>query len=65
MQDALSALPPELEAVVRLYLFEGLTMEVVAQQLQVKLSTAWYRFRKGSELYACQLSGGPAGRGSP
>lgn len=56
MQKALAALPPDLEAVVRMHLFEDLTMEVIAERLGISVSTAWRRFRKGSEIYARNLS---------
>jgi RNA polymerase sigma-70 factor, ECF subfamily len=66
MQDALAALPPDLEPVVRMHLFEELTMEVIAERLGISVSAAWRRFRKGSELCSEQLaewtSGGNSGR---
>jgi RNA polymerase sigma factor (sigma-70 family) len=55
MSEALASLPPELEPVVRLYLFEERTMESIAAELELGLAAAWYRFRKGSELYAAAL----------
>lgn len=56
MKQALAALPPELEAVVRMHLFEELPMETVAERIGIGLSAAWHRFRKGSDLYARKLS---------
>ena len=54
--EALAALPPELEAVVRMHLVEELTMEVVAARLGIGISMAWRRFRKGSEIYSKALA---------
>jgi len=51
-QKALAALPPDLEPVVRMHLLEGLTMEVIARRLDLGISAAWRRFRKGSALFA-------------
>jgi RNA polymerase sigma factor (sigma-70 family) len=56
MQKALAALPPELEAVVRMHLVEELTMEVIATRLRISVSAAWRRFRKGSALYTKMLT---------
>lgn len=56
--QALRSLPSELEPVVRFYLFEELTMEEIAEKLQIGLSAAWYRFRKGVQLYTRAI--GPA-----
>jgi RNA polymerase sigma-70 factor, ECF subfamily len=61
IERALSALPPDLEPVVRLHLLEELTMEVVAKRLGIGVSAAWRRFRKGSELYAKLLAGWSGG----
>ncbi len=55
MADALASLPEEIEPVVRLYLFEEKPMEQIAAELSIGLSAAWYRFRKGSTLYAQAL----------
>ena len=57
IQKALAALPPELEAVVRMHLVEELTMEVIAKRLGIGVSAAWRRFRRGSEIYSKMLSG--------
>ena len=56
MEKALAALPPELEPVVRMHLLEGLSMALIAERLGIGLSAAWHRFRKGSKLYARNLS---------
>jgi DNA-directed RNA polymerase specialized sigma24 family protein len=57
IQKALAALPPELEAVVRMHLVEELTMEVIAKRIGIGVSAAWRRFRRGSEIYSKMLSG--------
>ena len=62
MQAALAALPPELEPVVRMHLFEDLTMEVIAERLGIGVSAAWRRFRKGSEIYSRHLADWSRGR---
>lgn len=56
MQKALAALPPDIGAVVRMHLLEGLTMEVIARRLGIGISAAWRRFRKGSAIYSKKLS---------
>lgn len=55
MELALSRLPEDQEAVVRLHLFEELPMSTVATQLSIPEATAWYRFRRGAQLYAREL----------
>ena len=55
MDAALRELPAELEPLVRMYLFEDLTMETIAERLGIGVAAAWYRFRKGSEIYARRL----------
>ncbi len=55
MKRALGSLPPEQQAVVHLHLFEELPMESVAAELDLKTSTAWYRFRRAIEAYAARL----------
>lgn len=55
MREALAQLPPELGDVVRLHLFEERTMEEAARELGITIDAAWYRFRKGAELYARSL----------
>jgi DNA-directed RNA polymerase specialized sigma24 family protein len=48
-----------------MHLFEALTMEEIAQRLNLGVSAAWRRFRKGSELYArCMHEGDGGGNGS-
>ncbi len=56
--EALASLPPDLEAILRLHLFDGLTMEEIAGQLGIGLSAAWHRFRKGSAMIEEILPGG-------
>ena len=56
MGEALASLPAELGDVIRRHLFEEETMEAVAVALSVTLDQAWYRFRKGSTLYARRLA---------
>jgi RNA polymerase sigma factor (sigma-70 family) len=53
--EALASLPEDFEPVVRLYLFEERPMQQIADELGLGLAAAWYRFRKGSELYAQAL----------
>lgn len=65
MDAALSRLPPEQEDVVRLHLFEELPMSAVAQQLGIPEATAWYRFRRGAQLYARELESVNASRREP
>ena len=55
MRAALTNLHADRKPIVFSYLFEGLTMEEVAEQLDIGLSAAWYRFRRGSEEYARAL----------
>jgi RNA polymerase sigma factor (sigma-70 family) len=58
LRKALSELPPDLEIIVRMHLLEELTMEVIAERLDIGLSAAWHRFRKGSEMLARILPSG-------
>lgn len=55
MSAALAALPVDVREVVRLRLFEQLTMEEIAGQLGIGLSAARHRFRKGAEEYQARL----------
>jgi RNA polymerase sigma-70 factor (ECF subfamily) len=55
MQDALASLPPKLEPVVRLRLFEEVPMRSVAEQLGIGLSTAKERLLRGVQLYRRRL----------
>ena len=57
MSAALAALPEDVREVVRLRLFEQLTMEEIAAQLGMGLSAARHRFRKGAEEYQARLRG--------
>ncbi len=65
MELALSRLPTEQEAVVRLHLFEELPMSAVAAQLEVPEATAWYRFRRGAQQNARELESVNASRRGP
>lgn len=56
MQLALGELPEEQATVIRMHLFEEREMAEVANELEIGLSAAWYRFRKGSEAYALILA---------
>ena len=51
MRQALAGLPEELSEAVRLRLFEQLTLEEMAQRLDVGLSVVRRRFGQGLELY--------------
>lgn len=51
LHAALASVPEELREVVRLRLFEELTMEEVAERTGLGLSGARHRFRKGAALY--------------
>lgn len=55
MAAALEDLPEELRSVVRLRLFEDLSMDEVASSLGIGLSAAKHRFRLGSEAYRRRL----------
>lgn len=55
MRHAIEAVPEEYRPVLLLYLFEERTMEEAASELGIGLSAAWYRFRKGSEIYGRAL----------
>ncbi len=56
MEVALSSLDEDHASIVRRYLFEEQPMETIAGDLGIPVSTAWYRFRKGSERYARELT---------
>ncbi|MCB9883131.1 MAG: sigma-70 family RNA polymerase sigma factor [Planctomycetes bacterium] len=56
MEAALDTLPEDQQVIVRRYLFEEQPMERIAADLELAVSTAWYRFRKGSERYARELA---------
>lgn len=55
MLAALDTLPPDLEPVVRRHLFDETPMATIAADLGIAEATAWYRLRKGTELYARKL----------
>lgn len=55
MQGALNALPPELRDVVGFRLFQQLTMQQIADRLQIGLSATRHRFRKGAAIYQQRL----------
>ena len=57
LRVALSSLPPDIESIVRLHLFDGLTMEAIAEKRGIGLSAAWHRFRKGAEILEEMLPG--------
>jgi RNA polymerase sigma factor (sigma-70 family) len=65
MQRALAELPPDLEPVVRMHLLEDLTMEVVAERLQIGVSAAWRRYRKGAEIYSSRVAALTGGQSAP
>ncbi|MFN0241761.1 MAG: RNA polymerase sigma factor [Planctomycetota bacterium] len=56
--EALSALPPDLGAIVRMHLIEELTMEVIAERLGIGLSAAWHRYRKATDELTRLLDSG-------
>jgi RNA polymerase sigma factor (sigma-70 family) len=56
MRQALASLPPDLEGVVRLKLFEGKSVEEVFEALGISRATMFERFKRGSELYARKLA---------
>jgi len=64
MQLALDALPEEWREVVRLRLFEDLTLEEVAECLGIGVSGVRHRFRKGAAAYHRKLAGAMASRSS-
>ncbi len=55
MEAALRSLPPELEQVVRLRLFEQLPMRDVAERLGIPPKTAKKRMFRGGTLYRAKL----------
>ena len=52
MKVALAELPEEQATILRKHLFEEREMAEIARELEIGLSAAWYRFRRGSEAYA-------------
>jgi RNA polymerase sigma-70 factor (ECF subfamily) len=55
IHDALAALPPEFAEVVRLRLFEQITLAEIAARLDLGLSVVRRRFGRGAELYETAL----------
>lgn len=55
MGRALGELPEELRSVLRLRLFEGLTMDEVAAELDIGSSAAKHRYRKAAAMYRERL----------
>jgi RNA polymerase sigma-70 factor (ECF subfamily) len=51
MHAALEALPDEQREIVRLRLFEQLTLDEIAARLDLTLAAVRYRFRRGAEAY--------------
>lgn len=54
-EGALAALPDDWREVVRMRLFEDLTLEEIAQRLAIGIEGARYRFRHGAECYRREL----------
>lgn len=57
MRAALESLAPEQRAVLRLRLFEDLTLDEVAARLDIGVEAARHRFRAGAEAYHRRLAG--------
>ena len=55
MESALAALPDDLRELVRLRLFEDLSLTEVSERLGLGLGATRHRFRKGAELYRLRL----------
>lgn len=55
MQTALESLPEDVRDVVRLRLFDELTIEEIAARLQLGESAVRHRFRRGAEVYRDRL----------
>lgn len=62
MRAALEALPKRVRDVVRLRLFEQLTVEEVAEHLGIGVGAARHRFREGAALYRRRLTNELASR---
>ena len=62
MRAALEMLPEELREVVRLRLFEQLSLDEIASRLNIGESAVRHRFRKGAELYEARLQAELASR---
>lgn len=65
MQLALESLPDDVREVVRLRVFEQLSLEAIASRLGMGSSAALRRFRKGAELYHRRLRSVLTSRSSP
>jgi RNA polymerase sigma-70 factor (ECF subfamily) len=55
MQEALAAMPSDLQAIVHMRLFEQLRLEDIAARMSIGVEAVRHRFRKGSELYRARL----------
>lgn len=55
MIEALTVLDDELRDVVRMRLFDELSLEEIASRLQLGISAVRHRFRRGAEAYARKL----------
>ncbi len=55
MQAALESLPSDQQAVVRLRLFEQLTLEQTAERIGITVAAVRHRFARGAELYRERL----------
>ena len=55
MAEALATLDDEVRDVVQLRLFDELSLEEIAERLQLGISAVRHRFRKGAESYARRL----------
>ncbi|MEK6642509.1 MAG: sigma-70 family RNA polymerase sigma factor [Planctomycetota bacterium] len=51
MRAALETVPEEFREVLRLRLYEQLSLEQIAERLEIGLYASRHRFRKGSEIY--------------
>ncbi|MEW6746757.1 MAG: sigma-70 family RNA polymerase sigma factor [Planctomycetota bacterium] len=56
MQASLETLPENLREIVRLRLFEDLSMQEIAARLELGVEAVRHRFRQGAELYRRQLT---------
>jgi RNA polymerase sigma-70 factor (ECF subfamily) len=64
MRSALEGLPDEFREVVRLRLFEQLSIDEIAGRLGIGASAVRHRFAKGSEIYERRLSAALTSRSS-
>lgn len=56
MEEALASLDEDSAKVVRMHLFEEISMQAIADKVGISKSTAWQRFRKGAQVYAQKLA---------